>query len=226
MFGEKKRLDGYVVETVEHNGKPKDVAVYIGNLLAYDSPRFAMRVKIFLCFVGFYLAAAFLVCGFSAFNNNVAYVLIPYVLQAVTVVLYAMSVINLMLYGVLVKEVDIGKSSGRIKPICIAHAVFSVIAAVGDVFFIAFDPAFSSMAYESSFIAFNVLSAVAALFGAFAVKLLSFHEVENPEKGRIDKKREEQKQFDLLLELERKEKIKQQSREANEARKKNKRKKK
>lgn len=228
MFGEKKKLDGYVVETVEHNGKPKNRAVYIGKFLAYDSPRLAMRIKIFLCVVGAFLVGMFLASGFSAFNNNVAYVLIPYVLEAVTAVLYLMSICYLMSYGVLVKEVNAGKSLNRIKPVCLIHAAFAIIAAVGDVFFVAFDSAYESMIYESVFIVSNVFAAFVALFGAYAVKKLDTHEVDNPEKARIDQKRIEQKEFDFLLELERKERIRQQSREANARRdqkKKNKKKK-
>ncbi len=224
MFGERKRLQGYVVETVECNGKPKERSVYIGKLTAYDNPKLALRVRIFLCAVGVYLVAAFLACGFSAFHNNVLYVLIPYVLQVVTVALYIMSVVNLMTYGVIVKECDYGRSINRIKPVCIVHAVFAAVAAVGDAFYVAFDPTFSSIVHESAFIAFGLLSAFSAVFGAFAVGILKTHEVENPEKARIDKEREKQKELDMMLELERKEKIREQSRLANENRKKKKRK--
>ena len=224
MAGGRKKLDSYVIETVEHNGKPKNVSVYIGKLFAYDSPKLALRIRIFLCVIGFYLVATFFACGFSAFHNNVLYVLIPFVVLVVTAFLYVLSVIYLMSYGVLVKECDFGKTIERMRPVLIIHAVCSAVCAVGDVFFVAFDPAYSSMIHESVFIVFSALGCLAAIVGACTVKLLKFHEVENPETARIEKKREEQKEFDLLLELERKEKIKAQSKAANDARKKKKRK--
>ncbi|MDE7463564.1 MAG: hypothetical protein K2M48_00915 [Clostridiales bacterium] len=222
MFGSKKKLDSYVVETVEHNGKPKERSTYIGKLLAYDSPKFAARIRVFLCMIGLYLVAGFVVCGCFAFHNNVLYVQIPFVLQLITVALYLMSAVDLVMYGVLVKECDLGKSLNRIRPVCIIHAIFAAVCAVGDVFFILFDKSFSSIVNESVFIAFNLLSVFAALFGAGAVKLLKLHEVENPEKARIEQKRIEQKELDFLLELERKEKIRAQSKAANDARKKKK----
>ncbi len=224
MNFERKKPEGYVVETVEHNGKPKERSVYIGKLMAYDSPKLAMKIRIFLCVVGVFLVASFLACGFSAFHNNVLYVLIPFVLQVVTVALYLMSVFNLMVYGVVVKLYDFGKSIDRIRPVCIVHAVLAGVAAIGDVFYVAFDPAFSSVLHESVFIAFAALGAVAAVFGGVAVTELKTHEIENPEKARIDKERESQKEIDLLLELERKEKLREQSRKINAERKKKKRK--
>lgn len=222
MFGERKKAEGYVVETFEQDGKPKHRSVYIGKLMAYDSPRLALRIRIFLCAVGAYLVACFLACGFSAFHNNVLYVLIPFVLQVITIALYLMSVVNLMVYGVVVKLYDYGKSINRIRPVCIVHAVLAGIAAVGDAFYVAFDPSFSSAVHEATFIAFSALGAVAAILGALVVPEFKLHEVQNPEKERIDAERERQKEIDALIEFERKQKIREQSRRANEKRNKNK----
>ncbi len=226
MFGGKKQLDDYVVETVEHNGKPKERSVYIGAYVAYDNPKLANRLKAFLTAVAVYIVASFLACGFSAFHNNVFYVLVPYVLQTITAGLYVIAVIELLSYGVLMKSHDRDKTIGRMRPICFIHAALAAIAAVGDVFFVAFDPAYESMTHECVFVVFNILAAFAAVFATAAANALDVHETENPDRARIEKKREEQKELDFLLELERKEKIKAQSRAANEAKNKNKKKKK
>lgn len=222
LFGGKKYLEDFVVEVYDKDGKPKKRSVYIGEYYEFGNYKIAFRAKIFLCIVIGMLIAAFITAGVFAFANNVYYVLVPFMLELLALFIFGYAVVELLCYRRRIKSNDVKRTVGRIKPSVIFLSVAAAVTVIGDACYMLFDPAFTNLYAELTFFVCNLFIFGAAQYARCVMPALALRKTDNPDKARIQKQRDDQKELDLLLEKEKLERMRAQSRAANEAYKKHK----
>lgn len=214
MLGNKQFSSDYVVETVEKNGRRKKVATYIGVKYEYGNARFAARFKIYVAVLVAFMAAAFAACGVYAFSG-VVYALIPFVFEALTVIMFCIFAVELAVLGGGLTEPQRKRTFGRVRMISVVHIALCVTAAVAYAISAGVMPERFGAAGTTVFIAFSLLSAAAAVYMAVVVGDVKLKQVKNPDAVRIAAERAAAQREEDRREAERKELLRAQSRAAN-----------
>lgn len=222
MLGNKQFSSDYVVETVEKDGKRKKVATYIGVKYVYGNSVFAARFKAYTVISIAVMAAAFAARGVYAFKGSL-YALIPYVFEALTLIMFGIFAAELLIFGGCLTEPQRKRTYGRVRMICVVHVALCVTAGVAHAISAALSPASFDAIGTSVFTAFSVLSAFAAALMAVAVGAIKLKKTENADAVRIAAERVEAEREKERRAAEQAELVRAQSRAANAER--NKRKK-